>query len=494
MEDDIYLENINYPNKLIISFTYSHNTDFVCFIDYNKTNCYYKKESEDTFSKISYNFNNNCSELKSFYYEETDEFILSCKVSYDYNLYIFNANDMTNNIKEKKLSISGYNGKLSIIYNKKINDYNIIYDYNFTLTCEEFNVEEDLYYIDSTNINKIISTTEINYKNINSLMNDTIINNFINNISFISNYNNSKFLNKSIGEIIKDLIDEKINITEINEGKVYYITKDRLNFSFSTTNIQTIKINKNETTIILGKCEDKLKDYYNISNNSNLYILKIDISQKYTKIPKVEYEIYYPLNNSKLEKLNLSICENINIELFIPVNITDNVEKYNPFSDYYNDICSKTTTEVGTDITLKDRQNEFIDTNLSLCENNCKFIYYDVDNKKVKCECRIKTFLSVINEIQFDKNELMKNFKKMHNIANIKIINCFKIIFKKDNLLNNYGFYILVFLLVIFIICSILFCCKYYQIIINEIDEIIQAKKIWRRKILQMQTNHKIIK
>ena len=117
-EDDIGLEKINYPNKLILSFIYSHNTDFVCFIDYNKTNCYYKKESEDTFSKISYNFNNNCSELKSFYYEETDEFILSFKVSYDYNLYIFNANDMTNNIKEKKLSISGYNGKLSIIYNK----------------------------------------------------------------------------------------------------------------------------------------------------------------------------------------------------------------------------------------------------------------------------------------------------------------------------------------------------------------------------------------
>ena len=40
----------------------------------------------------------------------------------------------------------------------------------------------------------------------------------------------------------------------------------------------------------------------------------------------------------------------------------------NPKSDYYNDICSSTTSECGTDISLKDRKNEFINNIMSLCE------------------------------------------------------------------------------------------------------------------------------
>ena len=36
-------------------------------------------------------------------------------------------------------------------------------------------------------------------------------------------------------------------------------------------------------------------------------------------------------------------------------------------------MCYSYKTEDNTDIILKDRRNEFIDNNMSLCENNCEY-------------------------------------------------------------------------------------------------------------------------
>ena len=52
------------------------------------------------------------------------------------------------------------------------------------------------------------------------------------------------------------------------------------------------------------------------------------------KIPKIEYEIYVPSNDSNLIKLDLSVCKETRVELTIPVYINDDIEKYNQSSDY----------------------------------------------------------------------------------------------------------------------------------------------------------------
>ena len=41
--------------------------------------------------------------------------------------------------------------------------------------------------------------------------------------------------------------------------------------------------------------------------------------------------------------------------------INDNIDKYNPKSSYYNDVCYKTTSEGETDISLKNRRNDFVE-------------------------------------------------------------------------------------------------------------------------------------
>jgi len=49
------------------------------------------------------------------------------------------------------------------------------------------------------------------------------------------------------------------------------------------------------------------------------------------KIPKIEYEIFYPLNDTDLMKLNLTICQNIRIDISIPVDINEKQEKESEF-------------------------------------------------------------------------------------------------------------------------------------------------------------------
>ena len=221
----------------------------------------------------------------------------------------------------------------------------------------------------------------------------------------------------------------------------------------------------------------KLINYYNISENETLYILKMDTKVESMKIPKIEYEVYYPLNETHLTILDLSVCKNIKIDVLIPVQINDNdVKKYNPDSDYYNDVCSKTTSEGGTDVSLTDRKNKFIEENMTLCEEDCKLIGYNFTTKKAKCSCIVKQSLSNIRDIRFDKDKLYKNFIDINNIANIKLMKCFKKVISKEYLIKNYGFYIFSFIYILYFICLFLFSCKYYYQLINDVDKVIKAK------------------
>ena len=200
-------------------------------------------------------------------------------------------------------------------------------------------------------------------------------------------------------------------------------------------------------------------------------MLKIDTNQEVKNYPLIEYEVFYPLNNGKMELLNLSFCKGIDIELSIPIIINDTFDKYNPKSNYYNDICSKTSSESNTDIPLGDRRNEFIKNNMSLCEENCELTSYDNIYKKAKCSCNVKTSLS-LNNIELDNKNILKNFIDIKKITNIEIIKCYKIVFKINNLKNNYGFIIIFFIFILYLICITVFYCKSFKILIYEIIKI----------------------
>ena len=295
-----------------------------------------------------------------------------------------------------------------------------------------------------------------------------------------SSYNNNSLI------IYRDFLINQLNLSGLSEGIDMEMRKDNILFSFTSTNKQNNLSNDNKVSINLGKCEKILKDFYNISYNDSLYIYKVEVKLSDIKIPKIEYEVYYPLFNNILFQLNLSLCKEEKIDILIPFILKDNIEKYNPNSNYYNDICSKATSNKGTDISLNDRKEEYFEQNMTLCEEKCELINYNYSIKKIKCSCEIKKELSLIEDIKFDKNELYKRFIDIKNIINITLLKCFKNVLSKDSIKKNYGFFIFLTINILFIISTCIFYFKNYYYIIKEINEIILAKKckkiIKRRK------------
>ena len=295
-----------------------------------------------------------------------------------------------------------------------------------------------------------------------SIYNETLSNSYINN--YVDN------INTQINDIINKYINGSFNIYEINENINYEVQMDEISVRFTTTNYLKNHTNDNKTSIDLGTCENILKTSYNISDNYTLYVLLSEVEQDGLQIPKIGYEVFELNDENDLIQLNLSLCGNAKIEISIPVNIFDEIDKYNSSSGYYNDICYPTKSNTG--ICLNDRRNEFIDNNMTLCEENCDLIGYDNVYKKAKCSCDVKKDSPLIDNIKIDKEKLKKNFIDIDNIANIKFMKCYKIVFKKENITKNYGFYILGFIFCLFIVCLFLFYFKYYKIFFEEISDI----------------------
>ena len=196
--------------------------------------------------------------------------------------------------------------------------------------------------------------------------------------------------------------------------------------------------------------------------------MKLDINVVGYSAPLIEYEIYNPITK---EQLNLIYCQNEQIKVSVPVSINENeLFKYNPKNEFYNDICSTYTTNFKTDITLKDRQQEFLNNNMTLCENNCNYASYNRILKKVECICDVKYSIKNLYEIKIDKDKLKSNFN-FKNLINIKVLKCYKKLFTKNGLLHNVGSYILLSIIILYIVSMIYLILKDYSSIKNEIKD-----------------------
>ena len=153
-----------------------------------------------------------------------------------------------------------------------------------------------------------------------------------------------------------------------------------------------------------NECQQILINKNIIQDNQNLYLLKLDIQEEGANTPRVEYEVYHQRENGgNLALLDISECENTRINIILPIKINKNeIDKYNISSDYYNDICNSYTTEDWTDLSLKDRQKEYLDKNINICEEGCYFSEYYFNLEKAVCSCLVKTKMENISNIQIN--------------------------------------------------------------------------------------------
>jgi len=271
---------------------------------------------------------------------------------------------------------------------------------------------------------------------------------------------------------------EGFNVSEQKEDIIE--EKDNITFQMTTSDHQRNNRNKNMSTINLGGCEEKLKNIYGIDDSLPLIIFKIDYFSPDTLIPIIGYEIYHPLNKSKLD---LKHCEDELIKLNIPVNIDeDKLFKYDPTSEFYTDNCFSYTTENGIDIILNDRKQEFSDNNLSLCQNDCNYTGYNTDNKQSSCNCNVKNKIDLISDIIENPNKLPNNFDNEESSSssgssNIVSIKCTKALFSKEGLKNNISSYIILIFIAHFLLCIIFFIKCGYKMLEQIIREILKEKE-----------------
>ena len=471
---------------------------FDCYINpegYYLDNLIYKKcyNSCKFCKNKGNNIEHNCTECNSnFTLEINYKYYKNCYNNCEYYYYFDNERNYycTNN----SICPNEYH-----LFN---NTYCIKDDINnVVISAESFDEKKESQNLELfTDINieeKKSSTTIIKTQKITQ---NYDIKDIIQNISDIINNeikekeNEVQYYDNIIHNFEKLITSNNYNISKIINGKDEVMEDGKIKIILTTNNNQKKYINKNITLIDLLDCETSIRNHYNISDNDILFIKKIEVIQDKMKIPKIEYDIYYPFSDDHLTKLNTStICQNDKISLSIPLILNESLDKLNSSSGYYNDICYLATSDSGTDILLKDRKNEFIEGNKTVCQEDCEFYYYNDSSHKANCLCIVKGSSNSFADIYINKTKLNNNFDDIKNkidFSNLRITSC-DVLNSKENIEKNPGFFLLLIILAIFIIAFIIFYIKGYNLLSIKIDKVIFKK--FKHEAVEKKENNNII-
>ena len=480
-EYEIYNE---YPLEIIYNYCGGSN----CEDEKN----YFSKQTylgRISYCDITFNLNqitNNCNENCIVCIKDTDRICIVCKYSYT-------------ELPEGGKNCLGENEIISIIPTTIPTTIPITISTTIPSTIPN---------IIPTAITKTILTTffnthtEIEEKNI-----ITIIPSVIATTTQRSENTNFDGKNCTNEEILKNNCTKgKITINQIDyiKNNILYSNYTKENTVIKTENviiqISTLEDQQNSddpvvSNIDLGECENILKDSNDLSRDDTLIIFKTDIKTEDLSSTYVAYEVYHPYT---LKKLNLSICEDVQITVRVPVILDDSVESlinsvsnsgydiFNENSSFYNDICATYTSENGTDMLLSDRKKDIyeISQNQTMCQTGCQLESYNSTSKKAKCNCAISsenvTSLD-INDL-FDEKEIAKSFYNTLTNSNFRVLKCYKLIIDFSKILRNTGEILMSTLFIIFLILIFVYIINGQKLIHNYIDLIIKMKNINNKK------------
>ena len=252
------------------------------------------------------------------------------------------------------------------------------------------------------------------------------------------------------------------------------------------------QLKKGISAVDLGNCTKEIKEYYNISKNESLIILNMESKRNETKINEENNRNDNSFDvgkNSQIEiydnagrKLNLSVCkENIKIMKYIgdlkkelniesAISFADSgIDVFNASDDFFNNICHEYNNKDGKDIIIDDRRTD-IYKNVSFCEQGCTYKGMDYELMIANCICD-SSIMKPNDEDNIASNDNNKeeklNFKSLKNSFleslfdfNFDVINCYNLVFNLKFLKSNIGFYSMMTLFIIQLICFFIYLFK----------------------------------
>ena len=303
----------------------------------------------------------------------------------------------------------------------------------------------------------------------------------------------------STSEEIKKRIYEQIinniiqNLETLNETEIILEGKDNFYYQLTTLENELNSKSKNNSTkrfsrIDLGECENALRHKYNLNENVSFLILKYEKITNISSERNLQYEIYESVNKTRL---NLSVCKDIPINVYVPVVLSENLQNlfnelkelgYDLFdinSVFYQDICTPYKSSNGTDVLLSDRVNYYFNNDETQCQSNCQFSDYSMETQDLKCECDVES-----SEINIEKKQgigsksIYKSFYDVLKFSNYKVLKCYKLAFSSTIFKNNKGNILALVYFCIYLIFLLIYFIRGKNELKNDLFKLILDDKI----------------
>ena len=400
--------NINPDYKTIFPCYKYHEHDTICYfinIDY-KLFLYNK-----TFSGCEKN-------IKTYYFKNSSEYVITCENNNLISLFRIKSTTLDliySNIDINKCDKNSPNNYF-LYYNNTIKKYHLI--------CDCYN-NNTFKYI------KNITEPKNYYKKWYYKWFDYQL--------YIFTYRN--VTDKPLDEILLNLflfLEESIYL-----GQNYEIYSIYSNFSIFIKPLNSTT-RKNLTDIDFFKCENIIsinKTYWYLS----LIIIEINNTYSESLSNKVEYKVF----DENYDEVDLSVCENVNVSIKYALKEntldTSEISNYRGFginlfniSDvFFHELC-RVYPDFKFDIILRDRV-KYLYREYYICEKGCFF--EDIDINYIYCNCSVDNNITTeLDPIEF--GEIPTKFPKYY-----EIIKCIWLVFSSDDKINNFGFYIITFML-----------------------------------------------
>ena len=274
-------------------------------------------------------------------------------------------------------------------------------------------------------------------------------------------YKNCTFSQET--DIIYNELKENVIKTYSSDGESLVIEAE-VGYVFQlTTTLNELKslggIYPNEfnlSMIDLNDCEALLKQTNDIEEDTPLIILKYEKLSNLASDKNVQYEIYHPINKTKLD---LSMCQSSSFSLYISITLSDKTQNlyidlsqsgydlFNINDSFYTDICTPYKSENGTDVLLSDRIKDFYSVNETMCQANCQYSKYSFESQYLKCECNIENEDIDIEEPEkFTAKKIFTSFYEVIKYSNFKVLKCYKLVFNNQSITKNIGSIIVIIL------------------------------------------------
>ena len=274
------------------------------------------------------------------------------------------------------------NNSTNVITYYELNEYSSIVNNLFKETQFIINKNSDTFIKDES----ALSSTE---KNIDAASLFTIIKS---ENSDASNFTSEEINRRKYEEIVNKIIQD---FDGSNEEELVKKGEDNFYFQLTTLENELNPKDKNSNNtrfsrIDLGECANVLREKNNLNENASFLILKYEKISNISSERYLQYEIYESINKTRL---NLSVCKDIPIDIYVPLVLSEELENlYNELkslgyelfdinSEFYQDICTPYKSSNGTDVLLSDRIDYYFNNDETQCQPNCQFSDYSMETQ-----------------------------------------------------------------------------------------------------------------